>query len=125
MSKPSRIAVVGGGISGLSAAYYLEKLAPASCVELDITLLEKSRQLGGVVKSERINGILYEAGPEAWASYKRPAKELAASLNIGDDLIGSNDSIRKTYIARGTELASLPDGMLFFMPVDPWGLRRA
>ena len=125
VSKPIRIAVVGGGISGLSAAYYLEKLAPASCAELDITLLEKSQQLGGVVKSERIKGILYEAGPEAWASYKRPAKELAASLNIGDDLIGSNDSIRKTYIARGTELVSLPDGMLFFMPVDPFAFFRS
>jgi protoporphyrinogen/coproporphyrinogen III oxidase len=125
VSNPVKIAIVGGGISGLSAAYYLEKLAPAGSTGLKITLLEKSVQLGGVVKSERIDGILYEAGPEAWASYKRPAKELAASLHIGNDLIGSNDSIRKTFISRGNTLASLPDGMLFFMPVDPFAFFRS
>ncbi len=125
MSKPIRIAVVGGGISGLSTAYYLERMAPADDSGLEITLFEKSPHLGGVVKSERLNGILYEAGPEAWASYKRPAKELAASLNIKEDLIGSNDSIRKTYIARGNQLDSLPDGMLFFMPVDPFAFFRS
>ncbi len=125
MSKPIKIAVIGGGISGLSVAYYLEKLAPAGGPAVEVTLLEKSGKLGGVVKSERVGGILYEAGPEAWASYKRPAKELAASLNIGDSLIGSNDSIRKTYIATGGSLASLPDGMLFFMPVDPFAFFRS
>ena len=125
MNTPIRIAIVGGGISGLSTAYYLEKLAEDNSIELEITLLEKADQPGGVVRSERVNGILYEAGPEAWASYKRPAKELAASLDIGKNLIGSNDSIRKTFIARPNGLASLPDGMLFFMPVDPFAFFRS
>ena len=125
VSKPIKIAVVGGGISGLSVAYYLERLPLPDEAEIDITLLEKASRLGGVVQSERIHGVLYEAGPEAWASYKRPAKELAASLNIKEDLLGSNDSIRKTYIARGNRLDSLPDGMLFFMPVDPFAFFRS
>ena len=69
MSKPIKAAVVGGGISGLSTAYYLEKLAEASSLEIEVTLLEKEVRLGGVVKSERVDGILYEGGPEAWAYY--------------------------------------------------------
>jgi len=125
VSKPIKAAVVGGGISGLSTAYYLEKLAEASSLEIEVTLLEKEVRLGGVVKSERVDGILYEGGPEAWASYKRPAKDLADSLKIKNLLVGSNDSIRRTYIASGEKLASLPDGMLFFLPVDPFAFFRS
>lgn len=125
MNKSIKIAIIGGGISGLSAAYYLEKSPAFQEASADITLFEKSSKLGGVAKSERIEGILYEAGPEAWASYKRPARELAADLPLGDNLIGSNDSIRKTYIATRHGLGSIPDGMLFFMPVDPFAFFRS
>jgi oxygen-dependent protoporphyrinogen oxidase len=119
-----RVAVIGAGISGLSTAYYLSKAAETAVTPFEIWLLEKSSDLGGVIRSEKENGLLLEAGPEGWASYKPSAASLAEELGLGESLLGSNDFRRKTYIARGGSLAPLPDGMTFLAPVDPWSFWR-
>jgi oxygen-dependent protoporphyrinogen oxidase len=110
-----RIAIIGGGISGLSAAFALEKhrLAGAS---LEYVLFESSPRLGGVVVTERVDGSLVEAGPDSFLTEKPWASDLCREVGLGDQLIGSNDADRKTYILVNDRLALIPDGLMFMVP---------
>lgn len=109
---------MGGGISGLSAAFWLEKLVSQHSVDANISLLEKSTELGGVIRSVATDGYLLEAGPEGWATYKPAAKRIIQELGLLQEMIGSNDAHRRTLIVRGGRLTALPDGMMFLAPVD-------
>src|SRR5215475_1148488 len=94
---PKRIAIIGGGISGLTAAYMLEERR-LSGVPLEYVIFEASNRLGGVVATERLDGCVLEAGPDAFLTEKRWAIDLSRKLELADQLIGSNDHQRKTYI---------------------------
>ncbi len=110
-----RIAIVGGGISGLTAAFYLEK-ARASGAELECTLFESGQQLGGSLSSDRVEGCLVEAGPDSFLTEKPWALTLCQDLGIADQLIGSNDRQRKTYIFVKGQLVVMPEGLMFLVP---------
>jgi oxygen-dependent protoporphyrinogen oxidase len=110
-----RIAIIGGGISGLSAAFYLEK-ARAAGADLEYTLFESGQRLGGCLSSDRIEGCLVEAGPDSFLTEKPWALSLCKELGIDDQLIGSNDSQRKTYIVVHGRLVVMPDGLMFMVP---------
>jgi len=112
-----QIAIIGGGISGLSAAFYLEK-ARASGAELEYTLFESGQRLGGCLSSDRIEGCLVEAGPDSFLTEKPWALSLCKELGIADQLIGSNDSQRKTYIVVHGRLIAMPDGLMFMVPTQ-------
>ena len=110
-----RIAIIGGGISGLSAAFYLEK-ARAGGAELEYTLFESGQRLGGCLSSDHIEGCLVEAGPDSFLTEKPWAVTLCKELGLGDQLIGSNDAQRKTYIVVKGRLVVMPDGLMFMVP---------
>src|SRR5579871_1561978 len=110
-----RIAIIGGGISGLSAAFQLEK-ARAAGADLDYVLFEGSARLGGCLSSDHIEGCVVEAGPDSFLSEKPWAASLCKELGIGDQLIGSNDAQRKTYIVVHGRLIAMPDGLMFMVP---------
>ena len=78
-----RIAIIGGGISGLSAAYYLEK-ARAAGADLQYQLFESGQQLGGCLSSDRISDCLVEAGPDSFLTEKPWATTLCRELGLGD-----------------------------------------
>jgi oxygen-dependent protoporphyrinogen oxidase len=117
-----RVAIIGGGISGLAAAFALEEQRRVGTV--DYTLYEASPRLGGVLRTERIDGCLVEAGPDSFISEKPWAAELCRTLGLGDQLIGSNDANRKTYILVRGRLIPMPDGLMFMVPTKilPTGL---
>jgi protoporphyrinogen/coproporphyrinogen III oxidase len=110
-----RIAIVGGGISGLSAAYALEEHRRSGAV-LEYTLYESSPRLGGVLRTERVDGCIVEAGPDSFLTEKPWAADLCRSVGLGDQLIGSNDVDRKTYILVRGRLVAMPDGLMFMVP---------
>jgi oxygen-dependent protoporphyrinogen oxidase len=112
---PKRIAIIGGGISGLAAAYALEERR-LSGVPVEYVLFEASPRLGGVISTERIQGCVLEAGPDAFLTEKPWAIELCKKLDLADQLIGSNDHLRKTYIVVKNKLVELPDGLMFMVP---------
>ena len=110
-----RIAIIGGGISGLSAAFHLEQQRQSGAA-LQYVLFEREARLGGSLRTERADGCLIEAGPDSFLSEKPWAADLCRELGIGDQLIGSNDADRKTYILANGRLAPLPDGLMFMVP---------
>ena len=110
-----RVAIVGGGISGLSAAFALEQQRQAGA-PLEYALFESSSNLGGVLCTELVDGCVVEGGPDSFLTEKPWAADLCRQLGLGDQLIGSNDAERKTYILLNGKLVPLPDGLMFMVP---------
>ncbi|HEV2961878.1 MAG TPA: protoporphyrinogen oxidase, partial [Candidatus Angelobacter sp.] len=110
-----RVAIVGGGIAGLSAAYFLEK-ARRNRADLEWTLFEKSGRMGGLLRTEHRDGYIIEAGPDSFLTEKPDASRLCHDLGLGDELIPSNDFQRKTYILVKNRLVLIPDGLQFMVP---------
>ncbi|MEO8660043.1 MAG: protoporphyrinogen oxidase [Bryobacteraceae bacterium] len=105
-----RAVIIGGGISGLSAAYYLNKAG------VPAVLIERAPRLGGVIQTETVNGCVLEEGPDSFLSAKPAALELIREVGLASDVIGSNDHLRVTYIWKGGRLIPLPDGMMMMVP---------
>ena len=110
----SRVAIVGGGISGLSAAYYLGRHG------IPCTLIEREQRLGGIVRTERFGDCLVEAGPDSWLAEKAWMLDLVRELGLGDQVMGSNDDRRRTYIVRRGRARPLPESMRLLAPSKPW-----
>jgi protoporphyrinogen/coproporphyrinogen III oxidase len=113
-----RIAIIGGGIAGLSAAFYLEK-ARRSGAALQWTLFEKSDRLGGVIRTEQCDGFVLEAGADSFLAAKPEATRLCQELGIGSELISSNAG-RRTYILVKGKLVPIPQGLEFMVPTRVW-----
>jgi oxygen-dependent protoporphyrinogen oxidase len=110
-----RIAIIGGGIAGMAAAYELAK-ARAEDSSIEYTLFESRARLGGALASQIVNGSVLECGPDSFLTEKTAAAELCRELGLGSDLIPSNDAARKTYIVVRNRLVALPDGLMFLVP---------
>lgn len=102
--------IIGGGVTGLSAAYELVRAGQRP------TLIEAQPFLGGVVQTETVEGCVLEGGPDSFLSAKPAANDLINELGLGDQLIGSNDQSRVTYLLKNGRLMPLPDGLLMMVP---------
>jgi protoporphyrinogen/coproporphyrinogen III oxidase len=108
-----RVAVIGGGLSGLSAAYQLARDARA-----EFTLFEASPRLGGIVETVRQDGFVIECGPDSWVTEKPWARALAIELGLEVEIIPSNDRQRRTYLLQNNQLVPMPDGMRMMVPMQ-------
>lgn len=122
-----RIAIIGGGVAGLTAAWQLARLAPnvaAAGAALHVSLFESSNRLGGIIETVHEGGFVIETGPDGWLTSKPWASDLVAELGLEDELIPSNDAGRKTWIYLRTpehptpRLVAMPDGMTLMVPSD-------
>jgi oxygen-dependent protoporphyrinogen oxidase len=110
-----RIAIIGGGIAGLAAAYELEKARSAG-VPVSYALFESQPRLGGSLASEIVEGAVLEGGPDSFLTEKAAAAELCRELGLAEALIPSNDAARRTWIVVRNRLVPLPDGLMFLVP---------
>jgi len=110
-----RVAIVGGGIAGLAAAYELE-LARRTGVPVEYELFEAGPRLGGVISSSVVDGTVIERGPDSFLTEKPAAAELCRELGLERALVPSNDAERKTFILVRNRLVELPDGLMFLVP---------
>src|SRR5580704_16177156 len=102
--------IIGAGISGLSAAYYLTKGGSKA------TLLESRPRMGGVIQTDKVEGCTLEGGPDSFLSAKPAALELIRELGLSDQVIGSNDHVRVTFVRRHGRLVPMPDGLMMMVP---------
>ena len=109
-----RVVIIGGGISGLSAAHRLIELTDAS--NLKITLLEASSRLGGIIQTGERDGFLVERGPDSFISEKPEAVSLAKRLGIESRLIETNSEFRRSFIVRNGRLRPVPEGFQLLAP---------
>jgi len=116
-----KVAIIGSGISGLSAAYELKKKMEEG-EDLDYVLLEASDSLGGVIVTEKVDGFLIEGGPDSFVSTKPQTIELASELGIGDELLNSSEENKGTFILSGGTVHRLPEGIMTMVPtkIEPF-----
>ncbi len=122
---PMKLVIIGGGIAGLSAAYYALKLAP----ETRVTVLEASDRWGGKLRTERVEAgggrFIVEGGPDTFLATKPHAVDLCRELGIGDRLHGTNPAQRNTYVLNRGRLLPLPDGLAMMIPTNVQAILRS
>lgn len=119
MAKPARIVIVGGGITGLVAAYTLYQNAPE---DTQITLLEASKHLGGKIRSIRFAGMPVDAGAEA-VLLQDDIRAFLRELDLQDALLAPRAS-RTNIWTRGS-LRPLPAGLVMGVPTDLLAIARS
>ena len=110
--KPFRIAVIGGGISGLSSAHRLAELSLKYSVPLEIIVLEKSGKLGGVISSKSVNNFIIEEGPDSFNINKQSAIDLCHRIGMNPDIIHANDKAKQIFVIYRENLLPIPEGFL-------------
>ena len=115
-SGAPRIAILGGGISGLSAAFRLLELSAKHEAPLEVTLLERGSRLGGALCTIREQGFIAEAGADSFLTEKPWALDLVRRLGLNGELIGTRAEFRRTYIVHNGALVEIPDGFSLLAP---------
>ena len=121
MNQPLRVVIVGGGISGLSAAWYLQQQAHNRDIDIQYTVLEQAARWGGKVHTETVDlpdygQFVVEAGPDSFITQKPWAYQLAQQLGLEAQFLGTNDEKRHVYVLKNGQPVILPDGVLLIVP---------
>ena len=99
-----KAAIVGGGISGLAAAWFLLKKDPA----LKITLFESDSRLGGKIQTTKENGFLFEHGPNGFMDSRQEMVDFCEDLGFKEEVVKSNDDAANRFIIKKGKLTALP-----------------
>jgi oxygen-dependent protoporphyrinogen oxidase len=115
------VAIVGGGFSGLSVAWYLQQGAETRGLPVSYSVLESAGRWGGKVLTECVDGygdvpFILEGGPDSFFTQKPWAEQLAIELGLGDRLLGTNDQMRRIFVVNKGRSTPLPDGVLLIVP---------
>ncbi|WP_219838014.1 protoporphyrinogen oxidase [Paenibacillus sp. R14(2021)] len=113
-----RFVVIGGGISGLSSAFYLLKEAAQRGREAHVTIVDPSERIGGKINTLRKAGFVIERGPDSFLARKTPIIDLAFDLGIESELTGTNPAAKKTYILHHGKLHPMPPGLVLGVPTE-------
>ncbi len=113
-----KLTIIGGGIAGLSAAYYATKKIPA----VQITLIESSNRWGGKITTDRAifddGQFVIEGGPDTFLATKPWGVALCKELGLGERLHGTNPNQKNTYVLHRNKLEPLPDGLAMMIPTN-------
>ena len=113
-----RVIIVGGGISGLSTAYYLQGEASRSKLDLETILIEEGKHFGGCIVTDEVDDFIIEGGPDCFLAEKPWAIQLCGELGLGDRLLCTNEENRRVFILSRGELHELPEGFMLMIPTS-------
>src|SRR5579871_1223953 len=113
------VIIAGGGLSGLTAAFYLQNAG------IPFRLFEPQPRLGGVMFTEHIDGFTVEAGPDSWLASKPWAMELIRDAGLAGEVIGCKEENRKTWIWRNGRLIRYPEGFQLMVPTSVAAILRS
>lgn len=111
-----RVAIIGAGIAGLSAAHRLLELSAEFNEPLEVLIFEAGPRLGGIIDTQQRDGFLLERGPDSFITEKPEALELAQRLGLESNLLATNKEHRRSFIVRGRRLIPVPEGFHLIAP---------
>ncbi len=106
--------IIGGGITGLAAAYRLQSIAP----DVAITLIEREGRLGGKLLTEHVDGFVIEGAPDSVLSRKPRGIGLFEELGLQDQVQGRDPRHEKTFVFCEGALHRLPTGLTGMIPTN-------
>ncbi len=133
--KPLRIAVIGGGLTGLAAAHRLGELSSEQGIPLDVTLLEAGPQLGGIVGTVERDGYLIDTGADSFITNKPGALQLCQRIGLAERLQVTEPKYRGALVLHRGRPVPVPEGFQLLSPsalwpmlttpiLSPWGKLR-
>src|SRR4029450_9602786 len=114
--RPRRLAIVGGGISGLAAAHRVTELDAAA----EVTLFEASDRVGGVLQTERRDGWLIERSADMFTTREPWALDLCKRIGIAGELIETDARYRRAFVVHRGRLVPVPEGFTLMSPAKVW-----
>jgi oxygen-dependent protoporphyrinogen oxidase len=111
-----RVAIIGGGIAGLAAAYRLRELAAARETPILTTVLEREERAGGSLSTIRRDGFVIETGADSMLTEKPWGLDLVRRVGLEPELIPTREEFRKTYVVRAGRLVEIPAGFTLLAP---------
>ncbi|ETT72857.1 protoporphyrinogen oxidase [Paenibacillus sp. FSL R7-277] len=117
-ASPRKVVIIGGGLSGLSAAFYIRKFYREAAVQPEITLIEKDKVLGGKIETMHRDGFVIEKGPDSFLARKTAMVDLARELELDHELVSTNPNAKKTYILQRGKLHPMPAGLVLGIPTE-------
>ena len=119
-SESKRVAVIGGGVSGLAAAHRLIELSNEGPTKFDITLFEASDKPGGVAETRRIGDYLVETGADMFITNQPAAVNLCQRIGLSDELIPTETEHRGSLVLRKGKPVRVPEGFMLISPAKVW-----
>jgi len=115
-AEMKRIVIIGGGICGLTVAHRLKELARNTPKQFEVTLLEASPRLGGIIHTRFVDEFLLELGPDSFISEKPEALNLAKRLGLEAELLETNRIHRRSFVVNRGRLRPVPEGFYLLAP---------
>ncbi|GIN65858.1 MULTISPECIES: protoporphyrinogen oxidase [Bacillus] len=109
-----QIVIIGGGITGLAAAFYLEKEIKKNDLPAEVTLVEASPRLGGKIQTVHKDGYIVERGPDSFLERKQSAPQLVKDLGLEHLLV--NNATGQSYVLVNETLYPIPEGAVMGVP---------
>ena len=106
------VTIVGGGLTGLTAAYYLGRAKP----DWTITLYEQAPRFGGKIQTQRVDDFVVELGPDSYLGRKTEMTDLVYDLGLGDTLV-SNETGQAFVYDKGS-IHPIPGGSIMGIPTE-------
>jgi oxygen-dependent protoporphyrinogen oxidase len=120
-SQRLRVAVIGGGVSGLAAAHRLHQLLP----QAELSLFEAGPRLGGPLSSERRDDMVLEHGADSFLTRDPVVVDLCRELGLGDELLPTNAANRRALVVRAGRLEPVPVGFVLIRSQKLSGILRS
>lgn len=121
VAPPLRVAILGGGISGLAAAWYLHRQQPG----VQVVVFESGTRWGGVIRTEHCDGFLVEHSADMLSTLEPWAVELCQQLGMAEELVSTDERYRRAFVVRKSRLYPVPEGFALLEPRRLWPLLRS
>ncbi len=115
-----KIAIIGGGLSGLAAAHRLIELSRAAGSRVDVTLFEAGSRLGGIVGTQQIGDYLVDTGADSFLTNKPAAVGLCRRLGLEDRLVATDARFRGAHVLYDGRPVPVPEGFQLISPSAIW-----
>ena len=114
--RQERVVVIGGGLSGLTAAYRIGERARKARRSVEVIVLEAKDRIGGAIWTNRVGGLTMEGGPDSFITNKPWAVDLCHDLGVTDQLIETDSQHRRSFVVHKNRVLPVPEGFVLMAP---------